>query len=180
MRCCFAALDAIITIGRDVAPLLLAYKGVTRRRSISFRTGRCCRPAIANLAPDNRFRAGRTAQLIVGLSGNLGFTHDPRTVFEAARLLRDNADIHFLLSGWGIGWKELSDLQAAEQLDNVTLLEPVPQASLARIPVVGRRLGHSLSAQHCRACRFRAGSTICWRSGARSSSPPSRTRKQRS
>jgi glycosyltransferase involved in cell wall biosynthesis len=51
-------------------------------------------------------------------------------VFEAARLLRDNGDIHFLLSGWGVGWNELSELQAKEQLANVTLLPPVPQHDL--------------------------------------------------
>ena len=82
------------------------------------------------MSPDNRFRAGRPAQLIVGLSGNLGFTHHPRTVFEAARLLRDNGDIHFLLSGWGVGWDELNELQAKEQLSNVTLIPPVPQDDL--------------------------------------------------
>ena len=69
-------------------------------------------------------------QLVVGLSGNLGLTHHPRTIFEAARLLRDNGDVHFLLSGWGIGWNELSELQAKEQLGNVTLLPPVPQHDL--------------------------------------------------
>jgi hypothetical protein len=42
---------------------------------------------------------------MVGLSGNLGFTHDPLIVFDAARLLRDDPDIHFLLSGWGIGFE---------------------------------------------------------------------------
>jgi glycosyltransferase involved in cell wall biosynthesis len=52
-------------------------------------------------------------------------------VFAAAKLLRENAGIHFLLSGWGIGWKELGDLQAAEKLDNVTLMEPVPHDRLA-------------------------------------------------
>ena len=51
-------------------------------------------------------------------------------MFEAARLLRDNGDVHFLLSGWGIGWNELNELQAKEQLGNVTLLPPVPQHDL--------------------------------------------------
>ena len=44
--------------------------------------------------------------------------------------MRDNGDVHFLLSGWGIGWNELSELQAKEQLGNVTLLPPVPQHDL--------------------------------------------------
>jgi putative colanic acid biosynthesis glycosyltransferase WcaI len=126
----FRRLDAIITIGRDVAPLLLAYDGVAREK-IHFIPNWTLLPAgYRAVAAGNRFRAGRQTQLIVGLSGNLGFTHDPRTMFEAARLLRDNADIHFLLSGWGVGWHELSALQAKEQLGNVTLLPPVSQHDL--------------------------------------------------
>jgi len=68
--------------------------------------------------------------LIVGLSGNLGFTHDPKTAFEAARLLEDNDDVRLILSGWGIGWDELRRLQTTARLKNVTLLDPVPQAEL--------------------------------------------------
>jgi colanic acid biosynthesis glycosyl transferase WcaI len=126
----FRRLDAIITIGRDVAPLLLAYGGVAREKIHFIPNWTLLPAAYRAVTADNRFRTGRQTQLIVGLSGNLGFTHHPRTVFEAARLLRDNADVHFLLSGWGIGWSELSELQAKAQLDNVTLLPPVPQHDL--------------------------------------------------
>jgi len=126
----FRSLDAIITIGRDVEPLLLAYRGVTRKK-IDFIPNWTLLPVgYRELAPDNRFRAGRHSRLIVGLSGNLGFTHSPRTVFEAARLLREDQDIHLILSGWGIGWKQLCDLQATDKLDNITLLDPVPEAEL--------------------------------------------------
>jgi colanic acid biosynthesis glycosyl transferase WcaI len=126
----FRSLDAIISIGRDVEPLLLAYKGVTREK-INFIPNWTLLPAgYRETAPGNRFRAGRPSQLIVGLSGNLGFTHSPRTVFEAARLLREDGDIHLILSGWGVGWKQLCDLQAADGLDNVTLMDPVPETDL--------------------------------------------------
>lgn len=126
----FRSLDAIVTIGRDVEPLLLAYKGVTQTK-INFIPNWTLLPVgYREPAPDNRFRAGRHSKLIVGLSGNLGFTHSPRTVFEAARLLQEDKDIHLILSGWGMGWKQLGELQAASKLDNVTLLDPVPQADL--------------------------------------------------
>jgi colanic acid biosynthesis glycosyl transferase WcaI len=126
----FRSLDAIITIGRDVEPLLLAYKGVTPEKINFIPNWTLLPPGYRELTPDNPFRAGRHSQLIVGLSGNLGFTHSPRTVFEAARLLAQDKDIHLILSGWGIGWKQLCDLQSADKLDNITLLEPVPQAEL--------------------------------------------------
>jgi len=51
-----------------------------------------------------------SARYVVGLCGNLGFTHDPVIVFEAARLLRGNSDIHFLLSGWGVGFDQLREM----------------------------------------------------------------------
>jgi colanic acid biosynthesis glycosyl transferase WcaI len=126
----FRSLDAIITIGRDVEALLLDYKGVTREK-INFIPNWTLLPVgYRELTSDNRFRANHPQQLIVGLSGNLGFTHSPRTVFEAARLLSDEKQIHLILSGWGIGWTQLRDLQAADSLDNITLLEPVPETEL--------------------------------------------------
>jgi len=126
----FRTLDAIITIGRDVEPLLLAYKGVDREKIHFIPNWTLLPVGYREPAPGNRFRVGRDSQLIVGLSGNLGFTHSPQTIFEAARLLREDKDVHLLLSGWGIGWKQLRELQAAERLTNVTLLEPVPQDDL--------------------------------------------------
>ena len=127
----FRSLDAIITIGRDVEALLLAYKGVTQKKITFIPNWTLLPVGYRELTPDNRFRAGRHSQLIVGLSGTLGFTHSPRTVFEAARLLKEDKDIHLILSGWGIGWKQLCELQASDRLDNITLLDPVPEAELA-------------------------------------------------
>jgi glycosyltransferase involved in cell wall biosynthesis len=126
----FRSLDAIVTVGRDVAPLLLAYSGVAREKIHFIPNWTLLPVGYRDAAPDNRYRAGLENRLLVGLSGNLGFTHSPRTVFEAARLLQGNPNIHLILSGWGIGWTQLGELQAAENLDNVTLLEPVPQAEL--------------------------------------------------
>lgn len=126
----FRSLDAIVTVGRDVAPLLLAYSGVAREKIHFIPNWTLLPVGYRDAAPDNRFRAGLENRLLVGLSGNLGFTHSPRTVFEAARLLQGDQNIHLILSGWGIGWTQLGELQAAENLDNVTLLEPVPQAEL--------------------------------------------------
>jgi hypothetical protein len=66
------------------------------------------------------------------LSGNLGFTHDPVIVFEAARLLRDRSDAHFLLSGWGIGFDRLKQMQSEASLPNVTFVDRVDDENLGR------------------------------------------------
>ncbi|WP_036018603.1 glycosyltransferase family 4 protein [Bradyrhizobium sp. WSM1743] len=127
----FRALSAIFVIGRDVAPLLLRYPGVGAEK-IHFVPNWTLLP-IGFREPDlgNPLRNSDPAQFVVGLCGNLGFTHAPRTVFEAARLLRQDDHIHFVLSGWGVGWAELKSLQASENLENVTLLDPVPEDQLA-------------------------------------------------
>lgn len=127
----FRAADAIIIIGRDVRPLLLRYSGVGSEKIHFIPHWTLLPTGYREISPANPFRADRQHKLVVGLSGNLGFTHSPRTVFEAARLLRRDGDIHFLLSGWGLGWKELVELQNSERLENVTLIEPVPESELA-------------------------------------------------
>lgn len=126
----FGALDAIITIGRDVEALLLAYKNVESRK-IKFIPNWVLLPiGYREIAADNSFRRQFTNKMVVGLSGNLGFTHSPATVYEAARLLKDEKNIHFLLSGSGSGWKQLTELYAKAPLDNVTLTDRVPESQL--------------------------------------------------
>ncbi len=126
----FRALHAVIIIGRDTEPLLLAYGGMTREKLCFIPNWATLKPALRPIEPANPYRRAISARFIVGLSGNLGFTHDPVVVFEAARLLRDDPDIHFLLSGWGIGFERLKQMQAAENLPNVTLAERVPEEQL--------------------------------------------------
>jgi glycosyltransferase involved in cell wall biosynthesis len=127
----FRSLNAIFVIGRDVPPLLLRYPRV-RADNIHFVPNWTLLPiGFREPNDDGTFRKSYPAEFVVGLCGNLGFTHAPRTVFEAARLLQDKTNIHFALSGWGVGWNQLKMLQSAEKLSNVTLLDPVPEEQLA-------------------------------------------------
>ena len=127
----FPALDAIITIGRDVEALLLAYGNVAREK-IRFIPNWALQPiGYRQIDPENSYRRGFSDKLVVGLSGNLGFTHSAATVFEAARLLKDETNIHFMLSGWGSGWMQLTGLYADTPLENVTLVDRVPESALA-------------------------------------------------
>jgi glycosyltransferase involved in cell wall biosynthesis len=126
----FRALDAVVIIGRDTEQLLLRYRGMTREK-IRFIPNWATLPrGVRAVDPGNPYRRSLSARFVVGLSGNLGFTHDPVIVFEAARLLRDNGDIHFLLSGWGVGFDQLKALQADARLPNVTLVDRVEDDQL--------------------------------------------------
>jgi colanic acid biosynthesis glycosyl transferase WcaI len=126
----FRALNAVITIGRDAERPLLSYSGMTRNKIRFIPNWATLAPAPRPVTADNPFRKAHRARFIVGLSGNLGFTHDPEIVFEAARLLKDDLDIHFVLSGWGIGFERLTQLQAEANLPNVSFVARVEDAEL--------------------------------------------------
>jgi colanic acid biosynthesis glycosyl transferase WcaI len=126
----FRALDAIVIIGRDTAALLMRYRGVTPGKISFIPNWATLEPGVRPIEPDNPYRRLHAARFMVGLSGNLGFTHDPDIVFGAAQLLRDDPHIHFLLSGWGIGFDRLKELQSNAGLPNVTLVERVPEEGL--------------------------------------------------
>jgi colanic acid biosynthesis glycosyl transferase WcaI len=126
----FRRLNTVITIGRDAEGLLLRYRGMTRDKIRFIPNWATLAPAVRPIRADNPYRSLLSARFVVGLSGNLGFTHDPEIVFEAARLLRDQSDIHFLLSGWGVGFERLARLQAEGNLPNVTLVERVADENL--------------------------------------------------
>ncbi|MGY3549481.1 colanic acid biosynthesis glycosyl transferase WcaI [Bradyrhizobium sp. USDA 4472] len=126
----FRALNAVITIGRDAEAPLLGYSGMTRSKIRFIPNWATLVPAARPVTSDNPFRERLRARFIVGLSGNLGFTHDPDIVFEAARLLRDEPNIGFLLSGWGIGFERLKQLQAEANLPNVAFVARVEDAEL--------------------------------------------------
>jgi colanic acid biosynthesis glycosyl transferase WcaI len=129
-RAMFGALNAVVTIGRDTERLLSRYGPKMRDKVFLI-------PNWATLAPwrrpvndDNPYRKLCRGSFVVGLSGNLGFTHDPLVVFEAARLLREDPDIRFLLSGWGVGFEQLRNKQSEMGLPNVALVERVEQQDL--------------------------------------------------
>ena len=145
-----AAIMAAISdrVAREAEVLVLsgtvnsAYANATR--SASSRTGRRLRPACRAVAPDNPYRRPLSARFVAGLSGNLGFTHDPVIVFEAARLLRDNEDIHFLLSGWGIGFDQLRQMQAEARASERHAGRPRRRRTARKAPLGCRRLDHSV------------------------------------
>ena len=126
----FRALDAVVIIGRDTEKLLLRYRGMARDKIRFIPNWATLSRGVRAVDPENPYRRPLSARFVVGLSGNLGFTHDPVIVFEAARLLRENRDIHFLLSGWGIGFDQLREMQSEAKLPNVTLVDRVEDDQL--------------------------------------------------
>ncbi|MBZ0215598.1 MAG: glycosyltransferase family 4 protein [Fimbriimonadaceae bacterium] len=124
---------AIIVIGRDMERRVGAYVDLTRTKLHYIPMWSDVDPSQIPPLSDpvvRRYRPANDKAINVALSGNLGFTHDPETVFEAARLMADDSRIHFTLSGWGVGWGRLRALQDKHKLPNVTMFEAVPEADL--------------------------------------------------
>ena len=126
----FQWLDAIVVIGRDMSLKLLEYPQVTRNK-INFIPNWATLPArYRELEPENPYRKSCSGKFVIAMSGTAGFTHDPASVFEAARILQSNQDIAFLLSGEGVSWAKLKEMNATSPLPNVTLIERVPDSEL--------------------------------------------------
>jgi len=82
------------------------------------------------VSSENPYRRRCGGKFVVAMSGNAGFTHDPMSVLEAARILKDQHDIKFMLSGEGVGWTKIKEMHAASPIPNVTLVERVPESDL--------------------------------------------------
>jgi glycosyltransferase involved in cell wall biosynthesis len=126
----FQWFDAIVIIGRDMGSKLLDYPKMTAAKINLIRNWATLPVRYRELTPENPYRRVCGRQFVVAMSGNAGFTHDPESVFEAARILKNNENIKFLLSGEGVGWTKLNEMQAASPLPNVTLIERVPESEL--------------------------------------------------
>jgi glycosyltransferase involved in cell wall biosynthesis len=126
----FHWLDAIVIIGRDMGTKLIQYPQMDTAKIKLIPNWATLPVRYRDVDPENPYRKRCGGQFIIAMSGNAGFTHDPESVFEAARLLQNNPEIKFLFSGEGVGWTKLNEMQAASPLPNVTLIERVPASEL--------------------------------------------------
>jgi len=79
---------------------------------------------------DVRAEFGFGHKFVVMFAGNLGMVQGLETVIEAAALLRDRADVEFVLVGDGSDRARLERLVADQRLSNVRFLGQHPQAEM--------------------------------------------------
>jgi glycosyltransferase involved in cell wall biosynthesis len=75
---------------------------------------------------------GLGGKFIAGYVGTHGMAHALETVIEAAEGLRDQPDLHFILLGDGASKRALKARAGAAELTNVTFVDSVPKAEVAR------------------------------------------------
>lgn len=70
-------------------------------------------------------------------AGNLGMKHNPQHLVETARMLRGQDDVRVVVVSEGLGADWLREQQAAEGLDNLTLLPFQPFEALPEVLATG-------------------------------------------
>lgn len=71
-----------------------------------------------------------TNKFIIGYLGTLGAANALEYLIEAAKLLKDESDIHFLIVGQGRQKEALLNLVNKLELNNVSILDPIPKTQV--------------------------------------------------
>jgi glycosyltransferase involved in cell wall biosynthesis len=96
---------------------------------------------------------GLSDKFVLLYAGNMGHPNDLATIVDAADMLRDLSDVHFIFLGAGVKRKWLEKRTSELGLTNVTILDPRPRAEqrvflnacdVALVSLVGRMIGVSM------------------------------------
>ena len=127
----YGSADRVIALGRDMAQLVEDKSKHTAKVGII--------PNWADIdvivptpKEDNAWLKDQnlTDQFLVHYSGNHGRTHDLLTIIEAAKLLKEESDIHFLFIGEGSGKAEAVARAETLDLNNITFRTFVDRSEL--------------------------------------------------
>lgn len=137
----YQSASSIIVLGRDVQKRIREKLAPEQHEKVKFIPNwadpelicpidQNCNPFIDELGLNGRF--------LVQYSGNMGITHDMETIIEAAQILRENEDIHFVLIGGGGKLSKIKKMVESYELTNVSFLPYQPR----------KFLKHSLCSSH--------------------------------
>jgi glycosyltransferase involved in cell wall biosynthesis len=138
-RAMYRTMEHIVVLGRDMEAL------VRRKLGAPPAAGGAPGPDVvtipnwgdvAHVRPAPRAAAalrdahGIAEKFVVQYLGNIGRTHGVDVVAAAARALRDDAGVHFMVVGWGGRRAWLERVREEWGLENMTILPPCPHAEL--------------------------------------------------
>lgn len=127
-------MDRIIVLGECMRERIKAKVGDESAARIdiihNWADGQMIKPLAHDAQNPFTLRHGLQGQFVVLFSGNFGLVNEFQTVLEAARSLRDRADIKFLFVGDGVRGNEIKRFIEQHQLDNVRMLPYQPREEL--------------------------------------------------
>ena len=136
--------DRVVVLGDCMRERIVEKIGAERASRIDVIHNWADGQKITPLAADepNPFRVEHDLgdKFVVMFSGNFGRVNEFTTVLEAARVLRERAEIVFLFVGDGALASEIKDFVSAHQLCNIRLLPYQPRASLRHSLAAGDAL----------------------------------------
>jgi glycosyltransferase involved in cell wall biosynthesis len=127
-------MDRIIVLGECMRDRIIAKVGAERAARIdiihNWADGQLIKPLAREAANPFTLRHNLERQFVVLFSGNFGLVNEFQTALEAARLLRERADITFLFVGDGVRADEIKEFSLKHQLANIRMLPYQPRAEL--------------------------------------------------
>ena len=127
----YASADRVVVLGRDMARLVEG-KSMGLAQVIVISNWGDTDEIIPMSKAENALlqKLNLTDKFVVHYSGNHGRTHDLLSIIEAAKLLEEERDVHFLFIGEGSGKAEVVARAGKLELENVTFCTFVDRAEL--------------------------------------------------
>lgn len=127
-RWMYRVAEKIIVLGRDVRDLAIAkVAGESGKLRVITNWGDTA--AVQPLRFEDRqlvHKLNLHSRFVVQYCGNIGRTHGIEDLVEAANLLADSNRFHFLMIGWGAKKRWVLKQQQERNLENLTILDPLP------------------------------------------------------
>jgi len=122
----YRSVDAIVVLGRDMHRLVMRKVQPHQPRIALITNWADLEEIVPSPRKKNRLleKLDLSEKFVIQYSGNLGRTHGIELMLEAAKLLREDPTVHFLVIGSGAKKEWLEEGVRNERLANVTLLPP--------------------------------------------------------
>jgi colanic acid biosynthesis glycosyl transferase WcaI len=133
-RRALSGMDRIIVLGECMRDRIREKVGAARSTRIdiihNWADGQLIKPLEGEAVNPFVLEHELQQRFVVLFSGNFGLVNEFQTVLEAARLLRERADILFLFIGDGVKSDELKSFKAEHKLENIRMLPYQPREGL--------------------------------------------------
>lgn len=131
----YRGVDKIIVLGRDMHGLVSRKLGGGNERVALVTNWADIDEIVPMSRAESHFlkELNLNGKFVVQYSGNMGRTHGLEAVLDAARVLQEIEDIHFLLIGSGAKREWVETHVRHLKLSNVTILPPQPRQQLQEV-----------------------------------------------
>jgi glycosyltransferase involved in cell wall biosynthesis len=129
----FRRMQRIIVLGRDMQRLVEQKLGSRSEKVVVIPNWADLDSVVPGERRKNKLlhEYGLQDKFVIGYAGNIGRVQGIEVLFEAARLLKDVPDVHFVFVGSGQKVTWLKRAVAEARLENITLPGPRPRADQA-------------------------------------------------